>query len=148
VESPVLGDGYAGFGERPGETDRWQHRNRAPGRLNRAHFLGVCATREPGADLVADHPSGDPSSERGNATGALQTGVRRGTRRRVVEALPLQDIGAVHSRSDDLNQDLALGYCRVGDFSQLKDLGSGPPGAAMVIARIVRRYLPCASGFT
>ncbi|MFW6724822.1 hypothetical protein ACHZ98_32705 [Streptomyces sp. MAR4 CNY-716] len=25
MESPVLGDGYAGFGERHGETDRWQH---------------------------------------------------------------------------------------------------------------------------
>ncbi|MGW3167413.1 hypothetical protein ACWC9Q_32165 [Streptomyces sp. NPDC001142] len=35
MESPVLGDGYAGFGERHGETDRWQHRHRAPCRLNR-----------------------------------------------------------------------------------------------------------------
>ncbi len=34
MESPVLGDGYAGFGERHGETGRWQHRNRAPCRLN------------------------------------------------------------------------------------------------------------------
>ncbi|PWI09772.1 IS3 family transposase [Streptomyces sp. NWU339] len=34
VESPVLGDGYAGFGERHGETGRWQRRNRAPCRLN------------------------------------------------------------------------------------------------------------------
>ena len=33
VESPIPGDGYVGFGERPGETGRWQHRNRAPGRL-------------------------------------------------------------------------------------------------------------------
>ncbi|WP_438947750.1 hypothetical protein [Streptomyces triticisoli] len=35
MESPVLGNGYAGFGERPGETGRWQHWYRAPGRLNR-----------------------------------------------------------------------------------------------------------------
>ncbi|GAA3691611.1 group II intron maturase-specific domain-containing protein [Streptomyces iranensis] len=35
VESPVLGDGYAAFGERHGGTDRWQHRHRAPCRLNR-----------------------------------------------------------------------------------------------------------------
>nr|WP_181384039.1 IS3 family transposase [Streptomyces sp. NWU339] len=34
MESPVLGDGYAGFGERHGETGRWQRRNRAPCRLN------------------------------------------------------------------------------------------------------------------
>ena len=35
MESPILGNGYVGFGERPEETGRWQHRNRASGRLNR-----------------------------------------------------------------------------------------------------------------
>ncbi|WP_425519853.1 helix-turn-helix domain-containing protein [Streptomyces yatensis] len=35
VESPVLGDGYAAFGERHGGMDRWQHRHHAPCRLNR-----------------------------------------------------------------------------------------------------------------
>jgi hypothetical protein len=34
VESPLRGNTHGGFGERPGETDRWQHRHRAPGRLN------------------------------------------------------------------------------------------------------------------
>jgi hypothetical protein len=34
VESPLLSNGHGGFGERPGETGRWQHRNRAPGRLD------------------------------------------------------------------------------------------------------------------
>jgi hypothetical protein len=34
VESPLRGDAHGGFGERSGETGRWQHRNRAPGRLN------------------------------------------------------------------------------------------------------------------
>jgi hypothetical protein len=34
VESPLPRDWYGGFGERSGETGRWQHRNRAPGRLN------------------------------------------------------------------------------------------------------------------
>ncbi|TCP39354.1 hypothetical protein EV191_1301 [Tamaricihabitans halophyticus] len=33
VESPVRREAHAGFGERPAETDRWQHRNRAAGRL-------------------------------------------------------------------------------------------------------------------
>jgi transposase-like protein len=32
VESPVHGNGHAGFGGRPAETDRWQHRHRAAGR--------------------------------------------------------------------------------------------------------------------
>ena len=34
VESPLPRDWYGGFGERSGETGRWQHRNRAPDRLN------------------------------------------------------------------------------------------------------------------
>src|SRR5215469_9039689 len=36
VESPLLSNGHGGFGERSGETGRWQHRNRAPGRLSDA----------------------------------------------------------------------------------------------------------------
>jgi hypothetical protein len=48
VESPLPRDRYGGFGERPGETDRWQHRNRAPGRLNKRrppwHDLAMCRT--------------------------------------------------------------------------------------------------------
>ena len=44
VESPLPRDRHAGFGERPGETDRWQHRHRAPGRLNmRGRRAGVTA---------------------------------------------------------------------------------------------------------
>jgi hypothetical protein len=46
VESPVPGDGHAGFGERPGETGQEQSGYRAPGRLNRVtsgdHFRGAC----------------------------------------------------------------------------------------------------------
>jgi RNA-directed DNA polymerase len=34
ADSPVPGNGHAGFGERPGETDPEQSGNRAPGRLN------------------------------------------------------------------------------------------------------------------
>ena len=30
------GNGHAGFGRRPGETHRWQHRQGAPGRPHRA----------------------------------------------------------------------------------------------------------------
>jgi hypothetical protein len=32
----VPGNGHAGFGRRPGETHRWQHRQGAPGRPHRA----------------------------------------------------------------------------------------------------------------
>src|SRR5215212_7073562 len=43
VERPVLGNGHAGCGRRPGETHRWKHRQGAPGRphfyLLEAHEL-------------------------------------------------------------------------------------------------------------
>ena len=32
----MLGNGHAGFGRRPGETHRWQHRQGASGRPHRA----------------------------------------------------------------------------------------------------------------
>ena len=34
VESPFRGNTHGGFSERPAETERWQHRHRAPGRLH------------------------------------------------------------------------------------------------------------------
>src|SRR5215472_5770269 len=48
VESPLPGDRHGGFGERSGETGRWQHRNRAPGRLSGPTGLLIparCAAR-------------------------------------------------------------------------------------------------------
>ena len=39
MESPLPRDWYGGFGERSGETDREQSRNRAPGRLNHMDFI-------------------------------------------------------------------------------------------------------------
>jgi hypothetical protein len=45
VESPVLGNGHAGFGERSGETGQEQSRYRAPGRLN---YGSLGAYREDG----------------------------------------------------------------------------------------------------
>ncbi len=41
VESPLPRDRHGGFGERSGETGRWQHRNRAPGRLNSVTFVAI-----------------------------------------------------------------------------------------------------------
>src|SRR6185437_10002916 len=45
AESPLLSNGHGGFGERPGETGRWQHRNRAPGRLSGVTSLPIPARR-------------------------------------------------------------------------------------------------------
>ena len=38
VENTLCRNTQGGLGERPGEADRWQHRHRAPGRLNRGSF--------------------------------------------------------------------------------------------------------------
>ena len=46
VESPLPGDRHGGFGERSGETGRWQHRNRAPGRLNCMPQNFICPQRD------------------------------------------------------------------------------------------------------
>ena len=45
VESPLPRNRHGGFGERPGETDRWQHRHRAPGRLNMRRPSATVAQR-------------------------------------------------------------------------------------------------------
>jgi transposase len=55
VESPVLGDGYAGFGRRPGETDRSEDRNRAPGRPYKAEAVDlVPGSGRPVAEIARD----------------------------------------------------------------------------------------------
>jgi hypothetical protein len=51
----VPGNGHAGFGERPGETDREQPRHRAPGRLN--HW-GWGIILKPDATTTATSPDG------------------------------------------------------------------------------------------
>jgi len=63
VESPLRREAHGGFGERPGETGRWQHRNRAPGRLSFGAWLdntneALVAVLRPGnagSNIAADH---------------------------------------------------------------------------------------------
>jgi hypothetical protein len=65
VESPLRGNTHGGFGERPGETDRWQHRHRAPGRLNQARVVSAVDLHLyrtpllPGRHLPPVRPSAD-----------------------------------------------------------------------------------------
>jgi hypothetical protein len=56
---PLPGDRHGGFGERSGETGRWQHRNRAPGRLN----------SEPSSRVPCSHrKAGEPARRAGSIT--------------------------------------------------------------------------------
>ena len=54
AESPLRREAHGGFGERPGETDRRQHRHRAPGRLSLLAFAdhGPDGTGEPLAGVL------------------------------------------------------------------------------------------------
>jgi len=63
VESPLRREAHGWFGERPGETDPWQHRHRAPGRLSFLSFCdntdealaGVLRPGRAGSNTAADH---------------------------------------------------------------------------------------------
>ena len=59
-------EAHGGFGERPGETDRWQHRHRAPGRLSLLAYLdrgdglgeslaGLLRPGNAGSNTAGDH---------------------------------------------------------------------------------------------
>jgi CubicO group peptidase (beta-lactamase class C family) len=54
VESPSPGDWHGGFGERSEETGRWQHQNRAPGRLNQVAWASPARRRA--ADKITSIP--------------------------------------------------------------------------------------------
>jgi hypothetical protein len=64
----VPGDGHAGFGERPGETDPEQSRHRAPGRLNRwgwtlqLHGDGTTTATSPSGNKIL-HSHGPPGQD-------------------------------------------------------------------------------------
>ncbi len=97
------------------------HRQQLTGRHD--GLLGVAAAREQRAHLVADGPAADTGTEFGDTAGALQPGVGGGAGRRVVEALSLQDVGAVDGPGHHLDQHLALAGRGVGDLVPHQCLG-------------------------
>ena len=58
-------EAHGGFGERPGETGRWQHQHRAPGRLSLCAFLdhGPDGTGEPLAILLRPGNAGSNKAQ-------------------------------------------------------------------------------------
>lgn len=87
-------------------------------------LLRVTAARQQRAHGVADRPPGHPGTERDDTARALQTGVGGGAGRRIVEALPLEHVGTVHSAGDDLDEDLAVTGYGIGHLGPDERLGA------------------------
>src|SRR3954447_7460018 len=68
--------------------------------------LGVAAPSEQGADLIADGPVRHAVADLEHASRALQAQMGGRTRRRVVVALSLEEVGPVDGRGDDLDDDV------------------------------------------
>ncbi len=64
----------------------------------------------------------DLGADRGDPAGHLEPDRAGRARRRWVEALPLQQVGAVHTRGDDVDHDLVHGRCRIRDLSDRQNL--------------------------
>ena len=78
------------------QVDAVGHRHHLPGR--HGHPLGVPAAGQQRAHLVADRPARRRPRRARRSAAALQAEDVRGARRRRVEALPLQEVGAVDGR--------------------------------------------------
>ncbi|CAM5732749.1 hypothetical protein SBADM41S_00574 [Streptomyces badius] len=87
-------------------------------------LLRVTAARQQGAHLVADRPPGHPGTERDDTARALQSGVGGRAGRRIVEALPPEHVGTVHSAGDDLDEDLAVAGYGIGHLGPHERLGA------------------------
>ena len=122
------------LGQRRGgdEVDAGREREDLPG--VDADLLGVPATGEQRADLVADRPQVDPFPDRVDPAAHLEAGVLRGAGRWWVEAHPLHDVGTVDPRGGDGDPDLAGTGLGVGTSAGTR--ASASPGRGIVIARM------------
>ena len=103
-----------------------RHRQQLPGRARPP----ARRTRRRRAARTTSSPTAQPSTpspRRGDPAGALQPEVRRGAGRRVVVALPLQQVGPVDRAGGDVDEDLARSGDRVGHLLPAQDLGSTRP---------------------
>lgn len=98
------------------------HRQQLPGR--HGGLLRVTTAREQRAHLVAQGPSRDTGPQGRDAPRAFEPGIRGRTGRRIVEALPLQQIGAVDGARDDVDEDLSLAGHGIGHLGPDKRLGT------------------------
>ena len=117
----VDGCEHLGQGSGGGEVEGVGHREELTG--GRGDLLGVAAAGEQRGDAIADAPVLHVGAELDDRARDLEAGDLRRTRRRVVEALPLQEVGAIHSGGVDSDEDLVRPDLRGGDVGELQCLG-------------------------
>ena len=108
-----------------------RHRQQLAGRDRDA--LGVAAAGEQRAHLVARRPVAGAVAHGADGAAALQPEVRRRARRRRVEALPLQDVGAGSRRSRRCRRRPRRAP-RSGSGTSSSRRFSGPPGSLTTTA--------------
>ena len=115
-------DGARDFrqGSRVSQRQPGRDRQHVPGRHR--DLLGVTASGQQRAHLVAWLPAGDLAADGCDPAGALHARIGRRARRRRVAALPLRQIGPVHSGCSNSDQHLIGCRDRIGHFAQLEYL--------------------------
>ena len=87
-------------------------------------LLGVAATGQQRAHLVADGPAGDALAQLCDATGALHAEIGRGAARGRVVALALQHVGPVQAGRGHVEDDLARPGLGRGHVLNLEHFGA------------------------
>ena len=126
VESPVLGDGYAGFGRRSGETGWSKGQHRAPGRP----YQHVPVART--AELIGDLTGARVSAGWVGAQVAKAAGIVAGSLRLIRALLTLSHV--VHADETTTNIAGKRRYLHVACTPGLTHLALGPRSRAAVNA--------------
>ncbi len=101
-----------------------QHHARMAGEFPGDHQLLGIAARQQRRHLLPDAVEADGRADRADGSGALEPEDGRGSGRRGIVALALQEVGAVHRRRGDVDDHLAWAGGRVGDLLPRHDVGT------------------------
>ena len=104
------------FWQRCGLDERDRRRDAHELAYRNGDAIGVAATGEERGHLIADRAGGHARAELTDGARALESEDVARTRGRGVVALSLHDVGAVHGRCGDVDDDLTRTGLRVGDF--------------------------------
>ncbi|CAB4743304.1 unannotated protein [freshwater metagenome] len=104
------------FWQRCGLNERDWRRDAHELAYRNSDSIGVAATGEERGHLIADRAGGHACTELTDGAGAFEAEDVARTWGWGIEALSLHDVGAVHGRCGDVDDDLTRAGLRVGDF--------------------------------